>query len=128
MSIFSRKSGGRELQAPFAHGQTGFRVDPDQPELRAHVIYDDKKGCQCRRPSKEGGAIYEVLPGWVSLEEFNARKEARSRYWKKSKGPANYVRSFRRRSLLAERGSVDESCYGDRGHPHEGTTFVVRAA
>ena len=98
MCIFSSKRCDTQLVGPFKFGQTGFRKRPDDPRVIETMIYD--KGGQERRSRDEGGALYVNDPGWVTLYEFRRRKAGRSRYWKKTRGPADFNRRRRERSLL----------------------------
>ncbi|MEN9622153.1 MAG: hypothetical protein RLZZ67_587 [Candidatus Parcubacteria bacterium] len=101
-------------------GDTGWKFQGSNAAGEAifeELVFD--KGGNARKHHSDGGAIFSELPAWVTLTEHRLRKEARSRYWQKAYGPADYVIRHRRLRGLEWRGI---GMYGsDDGiplHPH----------
>ncbi len=107
--------GGLQVVNPI-HGQTGWRCITALGAVALdfeEVVFD--KGGTGRKERECGGDVFTISAQWVSLEEFKIRKSARARYWKKSKGPAYFMRR-----------QVQISGIGLRGHlfPYGGSSRV----
>jgi hypothetical protein len=71
-------------------GQTGFREGEGSV---LEQVYFDKGGTGRTAYKKdEARTTFEMKPAWVTAEEFRERKDARARFWKKSReGQRDYV-------------------------------------
>jgi len=78
-----------EKSASPKHGRTGWRVvgDSNVPVLQK-VFCDAKNG----------------TAKWLTLDEFQVQKAERSRNWKKTKGPADWVTRRKRWAILEHHG------------------------
>jgi hypothetical protein len=122
--IFTSKKllpdGGRTKAINPKPGDTGWMFKGNNAEgkpIFQGMIFD--KGGAARRTREEGGAIFSELPGWVTLAEQVLRKEGRSRYWQKAKGPADWAFRHKRLRVFEWRGiGMYGSGDGIPLHPH----------
>lgn len=99
--------GGLQVVNP-VHGQTGWRCIQALGAIALdfeEVVFDKGgTGRKEREGDGVGGKIFTITAEWVSLSEFNLRKEARARYWKKSKGPAHFMRKQAQMNQIGLKG------------------------
>ena len=108
LKVFASKKCLAEVVDP-EFGRTGYGLAADGSI--SQVVFD--KGGQERRPKEEGGDFNTNPPGWVSLEEFKRRKEARARAWRKSsEGQTDFLARRRLRKITEDSGRMSLGMYG----------------